>query len=76
MYRYGIELANELDIMPMDANSPPQTVTARCEVRSHSRQDSEPETQSSEMSLLLYCTYVTYNIIMCSLNKLSVLGIR
>lgn len=43
MYRYGIELANELDIMPTDARSPPQNVTALCEVSSHNRHDNDPE---------------------------------
>lgn len=43
MYKYDMELANVLDIIPADAISPPQNVTARCEVSSHSRQDSDPE---------------------------------
>lgn len=42
MYRWNMELANELDIIPAEANSPPQNVTARCEISLHSRQDSEP----------------------------------
>jgi len=43
MNRYGIELANELDIMPANARSPPQNVTTWCEVSPHSRQDKDPE---------------------------------
>lgn len=43
MYRCDMELANELDIIPAEANSPPQNVTALWEISLHSRQDSEPE---------------------------------
>lgn len=43
MYKYSAELANKLDIMPTDASSPPQSVTVRCEVSPHRKQDNDPK---------------------------------
>lgn len=42
MYKYGIELANELKIIPTNAKSPPKNVTVRWVVNSHSTHDNEP----------------------------------
>lgn len=58
MNRCDMELANEVNIIPADAKSPPQNVTARCEVILHSRQDSDPEITKRNSIVILFVEYI------------------